>query len=876
MTIRAGTRLGPYEIVSAIGAGGMGEVYRGVDTRLDRHVAIKILPPDFAQNEQFRLRFEREAKTISSLNHPNICTLFDVGHVEGTDYLVMELIEGESLADRIEKGPLPADQVLKIGAQICDALDRAHQQGITHRDLKPGNIMLTKSGAKLLDFGLARSTLAPASSPRLDISATQAKPLTEQGTILGTFQYMAPEQLEGSEADARTDIFALGALLYEMATARRAFGGKSRTSLIAAIVSSQPPPISSVQQMSPLALDHVVRKCLEKDPEDRWQSARDVASELRWISEAGSHAGVAAPLSLRRKTRESIAWALVALLIVATGFLAQRAFRRPSPVSLRLSLAAPPGTKVSQRGGNVAISPDGRYIAFVGSDATGRNGLFIRSMSESSARLLSGTGGATYPFWSTDSAQVAFFSEGKLKKVSVSSTDVDVICAAPDARGGTWNRDGVIVFSPNVADALQRVDAHGGSPQAVTTLNVSRETTHRFPWFLPDGDHFLFMSDSKNSAPSRVMIGSLSEKTTKLLTTSERAPVYAEPGFLVYAIEDRVVAQRFDAKNLRLDGPPVRFPEHPPAVLNTLGAAATVSANGLLVTAAAANQNTRLVWLDRRGSTLGSLPLPPGSFDNPRISPDGRQVSLSGGSGGEAVGDLWLVDLEHGAPTRLTFGPRMNRYAVWSPDGKTLAFQSDRSGSTDLYLVSSTGGAAPVLFTPTAGDWKRPETWSPDGSMLIFEVIGKESGYDLWIATRGGKARPYAATAAAEIQSSISPDGRWAAYESTESGRTEILVQSFPTPGTRYQVTTTGGSGVHWTSGGRELVFLTQDGKIASIAVTGSDALQFGPQQILFNLPDVTGIDVTRDGQRFLVTMNEDTTAAQSFTVVANWAEGLR
>ena len=876
MTIQPGSRLGPYEVVSAIGAGGMGEVYRGRDTRLDRSVAIKILPAGFAQNEQIRLRFEREARTISQLNHPNICTLFDVGQENGTDYLVMELIEGESLADRIAKGPLSAEQVLKTGAQIAEALDRAHKQGITHRDLKPGNIMLTKAGAKLLDFGLARSTFAPSSSPRLSVmAATEARPLTEEGTILGTFQYMAPEQLEGNDADARTDIFALGAVLYEMATGRRAFDGKSRTSLIAAIVTSQPPPISSVQQMAPPALDHVVRKCLEKDPDDRWQSAHDVASELRWIVEAGSQAGVvAAPRTLRRKTRESLAWALMILFAAAAAVLGFRALRTEPPQTIRLSLAPPAGMNVTHSAGNVAVSPDGRFIAFVGSDASGRAGLFVRSMSDASARLLPGTTDATFPFWSPDSRSVAFFADAKLKKASLAGTDVDVICDAPDGRGGTWNRKDVIVFAPNVAGTLHRVDAHGGASQPLTRLERGRESAHKMPSFLPDDDHYLYIADTDDKSGT-VYVASLSSGKKQQLMTSDRAPVYAEPGYLVYSIGERIVARKFDARNLEFQGPPIRLAERTPSVVNTLDRVASVSSNGILVVAAPLSETTRLAWSDRKGNLTGFLSLPPGIFSFPALSPTGAHAVVSS-SEGDQTADLWMIDLQRGTPTRLTFGPGVNRFPIWSPDGTKIVFQSNRTGMTDLYVLSPTGGTAPgVFYSSTAVKWKNPTAWSPDGSVIVFDTVHQETGYDIWVVSMDGKARPYIATKAAERYATLSPDGRWAAYESNETGRTEIFVQSFPRPGTKYQVTTGGGSGVEWSEQ-NELLFAIPSGEIAAVQVSTKNGIEFGPQQTLFTPPAVTGGDLSRDGQKYLVTVSEESAASQTLTVVLNWAAGLQ
>ncbi|MCM2317460.1 MAG: serine/threonine-protein kinase, partial [Thermoanaerobaculia bacterium] len=450
MTLTAGTRLGPYEIVSPLGAGGMGEVWRAKDTRLERDVAIKILPGDFATNVQLKARFEREAKTISQMNHPNVCTLFDVGHDEGIDYLVMELIEGESLADRLLKGPLPIELVLRHGTEIASALDAAHKQGIVHRDLKPGNVMLTKAGAKLLDFGLAKSgplMSATSSVSQLADGPTVHKPLTEQGTILGTFQYMAPEQLVGQEADPRTDIFAFGAVLYEMATGQRAFVGKNKTSLVAAIVSGTPPPVSQVAPLTPPALDHVIKKCLEKDPDDRWQSIHDVADQLRWISEAGSRAGEPAPLLAKRKTKLRVAWALhaaTALVAVAATLGVIYATKAP-PRVLRATLLPPDKLVFEPTNGAMALSPDGKRLVFPARDSSGKTTLWVRSLDALTAQPLAGTDGGHSPFWSPDSRFIGFFSNGKLRKIDASGGPPQVLCDARNGRGGSWSRSGVIL-----------------------------------------------------------------------------------------------------------------------------------------------------------------------------------------------------------------------------------------------------------------------------------------------------------------------------------------------------------------------------------------------------------------------------------------------
>ncbi|MGK2858868.1 MAG: protein kinase domain-containing protein, partial [Thermoanaerobaculia bacterium] len=571
MTLAPGSRLGPYEIVAPLGAGGMGEVFRGRDTRLGRDVAIKILPEGFAQNEQFRARFEREAKTISSLNHPNICTLFDVGHEviptsearrdllsadsspasrdrnDGPSltsemtihFLVMELIEGESLADRLQKGPLPLDQVLRYGSQVADALERAHKQGIVHRDLKPGNVMITKTGAKLLDFGLARPAAESAVVHGMTEMPTQAKPLTQEGTLLGTFQYMAPEQLEGQEADARTDIFSLGALLYEMATGKRAFEGSNRTSLIAAIVSSHPAPISSVAPMAPPALDHIVKKCLEKDPDDRWQSAHDVASELRWLSEAGSQAGVATTVTIRRKTRERLAWGanlLTALLAIAGTWAFLHREKPPAP-PLESSIGIPEGMRVALAGG-FAIAPDSSAVAAVINDLQAGNTLWIRPLGASQFRPLAGTEDASHPFWSPDSRQIAFFANGKLKAVTAAGGNVRVICEAPAGRGGSWGAAGTIIVAQSGISPLVKVSADGGEPKPLTKLSAG-ESSHRWPFFLPDGRRFVFVSfqsGGTDTGGSKVMQSSIDEpEKISLITTAHTSAAFVPGGYLLFA-----------------------------------------------------------------------------------------------------------------------------------------------------------------------------------------------------------------------------------------------------------------------------------------------------------------------------------------------------
>ncbi|MEO8587138.1 MAG: protein kinase, partial [Acidobacteriota bacterium] len=559
MTLATGTRLGPYEILSPLGAGGMGEVYRARDTRLERDVAVKILRPTDSTSQEMKLRFEREAKAISQLSHPNICALYDVGSHEGTEYLVMEYLEGETLAIRLEKGALPLPQVISIGVQIADALDRAHRQGIVHRDLKPANVMLTKGGVKLLDFGLAK-TLAPAVQPSgLTSSPTMASPqhLTQQGTILGTFQYMAPEQLEGSEADARSDIFSFGAVLYEMATGRKAFDGKSQASLIGSILKDTPPPASSIAPMTPPALDRLIATCLSKDPEDRLQTAHDVKLQLQWVGEGGSQAGLPAPVAARRKNREKLAWALAAAaaavaLVFAIGFL-RRAPRVSPPIFAAIPL--PEKTFVE----SVVLSPDGKTLAFTAGKPGAQPGLWIRNLGSPAAQPVAGAEEAGFPFWSPDSRFVAYFTKGSLKRIDPSGGPALTVCDAARGVGGAWNRDGTIVFAPSPTSPLFRVPASGGKPEPVTRLDASlRVTAHRYPAFLPDGRHFLYMaanlSGNAGDPANSIRVGSLDGKTDKVVVAGIASNPSFAAGHLLYPSEGALLAVKMDPSRLEVQG----------------------------------------------------------------------------------------------------------------------------------------------------------------------------------------------------------------------------------------------------------------------------------------------------------------------------------
>jgi len=730
MALVPGTRLGPYEVVAPLGAGGMGEVYRARDTRLDRTVAIKLLPPRVAHDPERRARFEREAKTISSLNHPHICTLFDVGEEQGSHYLVMELLEGESLADRLQRGPLPLDQVVKYGAQVADALDCAHKQGIVHRDLKPGNVVLTRSGAKLLDFGLARSTAEASMLPGPEDQATEAKPLTAAGTVLGTYQYMAPEQLAGAEAGPRTDIFALGTVLYEMATGRRAFEGKSKTSLVAAILSAQPAPISSLQADVPQALDHVVRKCLEKEPDDRWQSAHDVASELRWIAETGSQAGGPATVTVRRRARERLAWALagvgviVSLAIVAWALTLARGTRTAAdPAVIRFLVFPPPGTQIAPgpAAPQAAVSPDGRLLTFAASAEDGTRRLWVRPLDALEARLLPGSEGADLPFWSPDGRFIGFFADGKLKTIAAAVGPPEVLCDAPYAQGGAWSPSGIILFAAQRHGALMRVPATGGDPVPATTLDSSRqEIAHWFPQFLPDGRRFLYLVRARQESHQGLYASSLdSRETVRVLNTTVRAG-YAG-GHLLFVRAGTLLAQPFEAKELKLTGEAVPIAER--MAYNPVHGRTnfSVSASGVLVYregGVGGTTPTELVWFDRAGKRLGSVGDKLLHIEL-AISPDGRRLAVArrdtrGGA------DIWLHDLSRGTSSRLTTDAALHYSPLWSPDGSRIVFSSERNGRYDLYQRAASGAGEEELLV-RSGDDKVATDWSGDGRFIVYE-----------------------------------------------------------------------------------------------------------------------------------------------------------
>ena len=851
MSLAAGTRLGPYEILAPLGAGGMGEVYRARDTRLGREVAIKVLPGQLGADPERRARFEREARAISSLSHPNVCALHDVGEQDGISYLVMEVVEGETLARRLERGPLPVPELLRIGIEIADALDRAHRRGIVHRDLKPGNIMLTRSGAKLMDFGLARE--ATLSGPGdLSQSPTRTHPLTAEGAIVGTFQYMAPEQLEGKEADPRTDLFAFGCVLYEMATGRKAFEGGSQASLIASILKEQPKPIAEIQPLAPPALERLIRACLSKDPDERIQTAHDAKLQLQWILEGGSQAGVPAVVGIRRRLREGFSWliaGLAAALAIVFGILA---LRRPPPSPARVMIDPPEQGDLNFYGSAISISPDGGSILVGVVDSTGDAHLVIRRLAESSYHevIESGVGPA---FWSPDGRWIGCFpggkERGKLAKVSASGGPPIVLADAPSPRGGDWNESGTILFTPSAQGPIFRVPASGGDPVQVTFLDAARhESSHRFPCFLPDGDHFLYTTVPAGPKGFEVYVGSLSSKRVKHVLTAGSSAIYAPPGYLIFSISGQIMAQPFDPRALELHGEPLPLAPAPAASDMDADRTASASRNGRVAYLVRRLPDTRLQWLGRDGRFGSVVPMPPGRWEVASIAPDGAHAALV------HEDHVWIADLVHGGAARLTSDEAREGNPVWSPDGSRIAYTSTRTGREEIFLVDARGGE-PKLLPTTSDLFKYATSWR--GDWLVFTALGGGTkSWDLWAThPSGGAPILCAATPFAENAGVLSPDGRWLAFQSNEGGTQQVYVQPFPQRGMKRRVSTEGGGGPAWGKDGKELLFGSGSRAFSVSFLPGAD-VQIGEPRLLFSLPPESGaggVAVTADGQRLLV-----------------------
>ncbi|MFZ0285713.1 MAG: protein kinase, partial [Terriglobales bacterium] len=790
MPLATGTRLGPYEIQSPLGAGGMGEVYRARDTRLDRIVAIKVLASHLSSSPELKQRMEREARAISSLNHSNICHLYDVGSQDGTDYLVMEFLEGETLAERLHRGALPLSETLAIGSTIAEALAVAHKQGIVHRDLKPGNIMLTKSGAKLMDFGLAKTTSATlegtSKAPMLSAAPTlsgpsPASPLTTAGALIGTIQYMSPEQIEGKEADARSDLFALGGILYETATGQRPFAGKSQISVASAILEKEPEPISSLQPTAPPAFEHVVTTCLAKNPDDRFQTAHDVKLQLKWIARCGASGARTARKD--RSSRGTVGWLVaggLALLLIGLAI-----WWRASKPDERTAYFAAPLPFSAQ---DLAVSPNGHTIAVVGRGSERKSLLWIYEPGSQDATSIANTDGADFPFWSPDGRSLGFFAEGRLKRVDIAGGPVQTLSDAQTGRGGTWNKDGVILFTPSgqLGTGLYRIAATGGTATQVTFPDRGHgEDSHRWPSFLPDGIHYLYlaMDLSGRKLRSLIYVGSLNSKEKRLITAATANAAYAEPGYLLFYRNQTLFAQRFDAKKFELSGEATPILTDIRYLSRIARAVFASSGSGLLAAQQGSDTGvSQMLWFDRKGRQVG-VTSKPGEYGNVSLAPNGKSVAADVMDPDSQNTDVWTYDLATESSKRLTFDPAIDSSPVWSPDSSRIAFCSDRAQRFNLYLKDATGAQEETVI-PHEGPDRYPTDWSHDGKYVLYE-----SGTDLWFLTFPSLSSSLFLKGISTPRAGrFSPDGKWVAYASNESGRWEVYVTSFPEAHGKWQV----------------------------------------------------------------------------------------
>ncbi len=897
MALTSGTKLGPYEIQSPLGAGGMGEVYRAVDTRLDRTVAIKVLPAHLSSDPDLKQRLEREAKTISSLQHVNICTLYDIGTQGDTDFLVMEYLEGQTLADRLQKGPLPLDQLLKIATEIAQALEKAHQRGIIHRDLKPANIMLTQAGAKLMDFGLAKPKLPNASqalgtftpsTPTMNLASltSAASPLTQKGSIVGTFQYMAPEVLQGADSDARSDVFSLGCVLYEMATGRRAFEGKTQLSVMSAILEKDPEPIATVQPTSPAALDYTVRSCLEKNPDERIQTAHDVKLQLAWIATSSSQTGAPAlPSSKPRPTLWLAAIAVLGLAVIALTVALM--WSAPARHVLRVNLLPPEGTRFETlyRNGAPALSPDGTHLAFI-AQTDGRNSLWLRSLDRLDATPVRGTDDAYFPFWSPDGTAVAFFMQGKLWRTDLNGGSPTPICDAPEARGGSWGSGNVIVFTPSFGGPIFQVPAAGGKPKAVTSVSVVSSTiSDRWPSFLPDGKHFLFLHSPYGNAADQneVHLGSLDGGDQLVLRGKFYGAQYAA-GRLLAVRDGSLLAWKFDASSGKTSGDPVPVVDKVASDEITALSVVSVSAQGMLLYQSGAGSNgDRHVWMDATGKELSQVSEPT-VYGPTRISPDGSRIAtpVIGQFGNSS---LWIWDLAGGTRSLASAANEYVDATVWSADGRTLYFDIFNPDlRTELRMVAA-DGSQPERILIKSDRNLLPVDVTSDGKWLLYEEakVGAPTDAELkaFPLVPGLQPLTVLEPVADGSNARLKPGSNdWLAYQSNQSGRAQVYLTRFPHPGAKYQVSKDGGVQPVWSKDGKTLYYLDPYRKLTAVDIqTSGEAVQIGAAKPLFTVGirhsiSTEAYDIARDG-RFLV-VDSITESTAPLVLVTNWDAELK
>jgi serine/threonine protein kinase len=887
MGVAPGTRLGPYEIGAALGAGSMGEVYRARDTNLGRGVALKVLPATFAADPERMARFRREAQVLASLNHPHIGAIYGFEDSGGVHALVMELVEGPTLADRIASGAISPDEALQIAREISEALEAAHERGIIHRDLKPANIKITPDGnVKVLDFGLAKALENDPSSTNIHNSPTVTSMATLPGVILGTAAYMSPEQAKGKSVDRRTDIWAFGCVLFEMLAGKRPFEGETVSDALASVIRAEP-EWSLLPGATPEAIRDLLQRCLKKDSRQRLQAMGDARIAIDEVLSGASRDLPSVVGMGSAAWRRAASWAVAAVAVILAALLAANYYTRspeflPAIVS---QIVPPPNTRFVFTGinpGPPILSPDGKSLVFSAVNSDGRQLLWLRPLNSAAAKPLDGTDGATFPFWSADSRSLGFFANGKLNRLDVSGGPPLALCDVAIGRGGTWGADGTILFTPNVSSPVFRIAASGGTPQQVTTLNGSlNERSHRWPQFLPDNKHFLFFAQRAVVGTGGIFVGSLDVGAPRLIMENDSNAVYALSGDLLFVRQGILMAQRFDARQLRLDGDAVPLVEHVGVNAITSRAIFAVSGTGIMVYEAGdpTGDTDQLIWYDRTGKQIEATGTP-GLYLEPSVSADSNKLAISSLAGGTGNLNIWVFDLARGTKTRLTFPPASDRQPNWAPDGKSVAFVSNRNGPPHIYLNAADGTGTPTALTVDDASEFAPR-FTSDGRYLLFERLADQpnSRREIWRVLLSGdrKAFPVIQSQYDVYAPALSPDGKWLAYESRESGRPEICVMPFLHGTGKWEISTGGGALPRWRRDGRELFYISTDNKIMTAEITEQESsLLIGKVQSLFRVNPVpfaggSNYDVTGDGKKFVVASLAASQVSEPLTLIVNW-----